>query len=474
MKTYSIILCLLGMMAFQTNAQITTLASNLNSPWDICTDGSYVYWVEGNISNGAVKKVSVNGGEVITLASGLPEPRAIDVDASYVYWIERNNGNNGSLRKVPIDGGAVTTLVTGLRNAQNHMALDADNIYWGDGKAGGGGEIKKVSKNGGTVTTLVSNGILNLKTAIAVDDTYVYFYDDQNHIKTVPVNGGTVTTIGTGTPEAYALYGSDIYWVEYSSGTVKKMPKSGGTITTLATGSDSPANLAVDGTSVFWIEFSNSGKVMKVPVGGGASTVVSNEANTIGVATYNSYVYWAVSVYTNQGKIQKAPSGGSAAYNLSGTITYPNASLTPLGGITINLKNAGGTIIATTTSNASGNYSFTNLANGNYTLEPSSSKIWGGVTAADVLLYKKHIANIAFLSGIFLAAGDVNASGGLTAADVLLIKKRIAFVTNSFVVGDWLFNNIPVTINGSNATQNFNGLCFGDANGSYNPPAIGY
>ncbi|MCK9423427.1 MAG: T9SS type A sorting domain-containing protein [Bacteroidales bacterium] len=90
-----------------------------------------------------------------------------------------------------------------------------------------------------------------------------------------------------------------------------------------------------------------------------------------------------------------------------------------------------------------------------------------------MLLYKKHIANITFLSGIFLASGDVNASGVLTAADVLLIKKRIAFVTNSFVVGDWLFNNNPVEINGANVTQNFNGLCFGDANGSYIPSSKG-
>ncbi|MCK9423782.1 MAG: DUF5050 domain-containing protein [Bacteroidales bacterium] len=474
MKTLSILLFLFGMMVFQTNAQVTTLASNLDSPWSVCTDGSFVYWVEGNMSTGAVKKVSVNGGDVTTLASGLPEPRAIAVDASSVYWIERNNGSNGSLKKVPVNGGDVTTLVTGLRNAQNHMALDANNIYWGDGKAGGGGEIKKVSKNGGTVTSLVSTGILNLKTAIAVDETFVYFYDDLNHIKTVPVNGGAVTTIGTGTPEAYALYGSDIYWIEYGSGTVKKMPKSGGTVTTLATGSNSPSNLAVDGTSVFWIEFNNPGRVMKVPVGGGTSTIVSNEANTIGVAVDNTNVYWAVSVYINQGKIQKAPSGGSPAFNLSGTITYPNVSQSPLEGITINLKNAGGTVIATTTTNVSGNYSFPNLTNGNYTLEPSTSKPWGGVTALDVLLFKKHIANIAFLEGIFLASGDVNGSGGLTAADVLLIKKRIAFVTNSFIVGDWLFNNTPIVINGGNVVQNFNGLCYGDANGSYNPTAKGY
>jgi hypothetical protein len=130
-------------------------------------------------------------------------------------------------------------------------------------------------------------------------------------------------------------------------------------------------------------------------------------------------------------------------------------------------------VIATTTTNATGGYTFNGLLNGNYTLEPATDKLWGGVTAADVLLFKKHIASISYLSGIFLASGDVNASGSLTAADVLLVKKRIAFVTNSFAVGDWLFNNTPVSINGASVTQDFNGLCFGDANGSYLPPLKG-
>ena len=78
---------------------------------------------------------------------------------------------------------------------------------------------------------------------------------------------------------------------------------------------------------------------------------------------------------------------------------------------------------------------------------------WGGVTAGDVLLYKKHIAGISSLSGIFLASGDVNASGSLTAGDVLLIKKRIAGIISSFTVGDWIFNNGPITVSGSNVTH---------------------
>jgi len=157
------------------------------------------------------------------------------------------------------------------------------------------------------------------------------------------------------------------------------------------------------------------------------------------------------------------------SYELSGNITYPNGTMTPLSGVAVKLKNALGSVIDETVTDATGNYHFTGLVDGDYSLEALTGKVWGGVTAADVLLYKKHIASISFLEGIFLASGDVNGSGGLTASDVLLVKKRIASFINSFPAGDWLFNDYPFTVNGSNVTLDFNGLCFGDANGSYIP-----
>ncbi len=159
------------------------------------------------------------------------------------------------------------------------------------------------------------------------------------------------------------------------------------------------------------------------------------------------------------------PSGSS----VSGAITYANTNNTPLSGLTVNLKNAGGNIVGTSTTNATGNYAFTAIPAGNYTLGVTTNKIWDGVTATDVLLYRKHVANVSMLNGIYLASGDVNASGSLTASDILLIRKRIAFVTNSFQTGDWLFNNMPIVVGSSNITQNFNGIVYGDANGSYIP-----
>ncbi len=163
------------------------------------------------------------------------------------------------------------------------------------------------------------------------------------------------------------------------------------------------------------------------------------------------------------------PAAAPSAASVTGAVTYANTANTALAGLTVKLKNSGGTVVATTTTNASGNYAFSTVTPGAYTLEVTTTKPWGGVTAADVLLYRKHVANIALLTGIYLASGDVNASGTLSAADVLLIKKRIANITSSFDVGDWLFNNTSFVVGGGSVTQNFKGLTYGDANGSYIP-----
>jgi hypothetical protein len=156
-------------------------------------------------------------------------------------------------------------------------------------------------------------------------------------------------------------------------------------------------------------------------------------------------------------------------FTLSGVITYPNSNHTPLNGLNVKLKDLNGTVVNTTYSYNNGYYNFSHVQNGSYTLEVSTDQSWGGVTALDVLLYQKHIAGIASLTGIKLAAGDVNGSGTLTALDILLIRKRISGISNSFPAGDWLFNSEPISINGSNVTHDFNGICYGDANGSFVP-----
>ncbi len=158
--------------------------------------------------------------------------------------------------------------------------------------------------------------------------------------------------------------------------------------------------------------------------------------------------------------------------SIYGKVTYPSSSNTPLAGINIELRNDQGVVVESTTTDSEGNYYFSWDIPGNYTLTPYTTKPWGGVTAADILLYRKHIAGIAPLTGIFLASGDVNASGSLTAGDVLLLKKRIAHIISEFAVGDWLFDNTTINYNGCIFLYNFSGICYGDANASYIPVSL--
>lgn len=158
-------------------------------------------------------------------------------------------------------------------------------------------------------------------------------------------------------------------------------------------------------------------------------------------------------------------------YSITGVITYDNVVNTPMTAIPVVLKNNAGVPVANTTTSGTGGYSFGSLPNGNYSIELSTTKPWGGVTTMDVTIYKKHIGNVPgfILSGLRLQSGDVDASTTLTAVDLTLIKQRIGAQISSFASGDWRFEASAVTVNGANVTRNIKAICSGDGNGSYIP-----
>lgn len=247
-------------------------------------------------------------------------------------------------------------------------------------------------------------------------------------------------------------------------------------VNTLTDGGFSLYNYGTEGVTISFGEISGPGSngvlwasFYQLYIANGSSVFVNVSWHPMSVGILNA----VATIYTPDTNYTMHFIGNAVAetYSISGTLRYANTSNTPLNNITVNLMNSNATIVATTATSMSGNYSFGMVANGDYTLQVISPKPWGGVSAADVLAYRKHIANITPLSGIFLASGDVNASGSLTASDVLLISKRIAMVTNSFPAGDWLYDCAPVTVNGSSVVEDFNGLVYGDANGSCTPPA---
>lgn len=158
------------------------------------------------------------------------------------------------------------------------------------------------------------------------------------------------------------------------------------------------------------------------------------------------------------------------SYTLSGTVNYDNTSSTSLKDVSIELKDSNN-VVNTTSTDSIGNYSFTNLTSGDYTLIVSKIGGWGGVNAADALLAAKYFTSSATLDSLQLAAGDVDNSGNINAADALLILRRYVNLISSFSIQDWIFSPATTTISitNQNVVKNFKGIAAGNVTRSYIP-----
>lgn len=154
---------------------------------------------------------------------------------------------------------------------------------------------------------------------------------------------------------------------------------------------------------------------------------------------------------------------------MNGWVKYANAGANPIKNAAMAVKNFGGTTIASTNTNNLGNYTFAPFTSGNYRMTITPSNVWGGGNSTDALNILRHFAQIELLSGMKLAAADVNKSATVNGTDALFVMRRFAGQIASFPSGDYLYHTETLTINGNQITNNIKMLCFGDVDASYAP-----
>ena len=158
---------------------------------------------------------------------------------------------------------------------------------------------------------------------------------------------------------------------------------------------------------------------------------------------------------------------------LSGIVRYDNTAQAPLGNCSVQLRDGQGAVLQTTTTSATGSYQFNSVPAGSYTLSVSTTKPWGGVNSTDALNVARHFSSVASLPGIRPLVADVNASSSINSTDALRISQRTVTQITSFTAGDWYFQSPTVTVSGGTVQQPaIFALCYGDVNGSYNPPTL--
>ncbi len=190
----------------------------------------------------------------------------------------------------------------------------------------------------------------------------------------------------------------------------------------------------------------------------------------------NKTYYWRVKAFGGAdssawSQIWEYKTGtGAAGYTLSGTLKYANSAATAMNNCTIVIKNSSNSEVARATTDGSGNYSVSGLANGTYTIEVYTTKPSGGLNSLDGASLRKKVGNIISYSPIQVLAGDINNNGSINSLDVAPLRQKIGNLTaTNWRIANFVFNPTTVTINGENTVLNILSLCGGDVNGSFTP-----
>jgi hypothetical protein len=148
---------------------------------------------------------------------------------------------------------------------------------------------------------------------------------------------------------------------------------------------------------------------------------------------------------------------------LYGTISYANTGSTPISSCTIN---GGG--IGTALTDVNGFYNFSGINDGSYTLATTCSLPWKNASDIDdINLAIDHILGTV-LTGINFVAADVSWDALVDIDDINLIIDNVLGVPYPFASPEWVFLQQTVNVVNGIGTVDYDGLCAGDANGSYN------
>ncbi len=129
-----------------------------------------------------------------------------------------------------------------------------------------------------------------------------------------------------------------------------------------------------------------------------------------------------------------------------------------------------GTSSGSTTSNGSGNYTFSALASGgSYTVTPSKAPLTTAtnINTVDVVATQRHFLNFALIPpGCRLAAADTNGDASVNTVDVITIQRFFLGLTSGLAnVGKYQFtppNRAYSPLTSSQINQNYDALVFGD------------
>ena len=161
-------------------------------------------------------------------------------------------------------------------------------------------------------------------------------------------------------------------------------------------------------------------------------------------------------------------------YNVSGYLNYVNGISTPMDACTVMLYDDADVMVGSTTTDGSGYYEFTGIADGNYSINLSTAKPWGGLSMNDVQVLRQSVTGmIPALTGLDYLAGDVTWNTILAMDDVQLMRQVVTSNPPgaTFNSPDYIYIIPNFSVNSGDVYQDVQIICSGDVDHSYEPPA---
>ena len=233
-----------------------------------------VYWA--GLTDGSVHRIPKAGGDVL-LASGQASPSALAVDATTVYWTDGQSGQatSGNVMAVAKNGGTPVVLYDDMTAVPVALALDATNVYFADSTDSTVKQIPKTSVDGGTALKTWDGVSVTSFFEFAADDFAFYFIDTDSNgnstvaelLRTAPANT-PAQELATADVTALAIDDTFVYWSNDSGGTISRVAKAGGAVELLAKDQAHPLFVAADATGVYWCTIASGkadGAILRIP-----------------------------------------------------------------------------------------------------------------------------------------------------------------------------------------------------------------
>jgi hypothetical protein len=155
---------------------------------------------------------------------------------------------------------------------------------------------------------------------------------------------------------------------------------------------------------------------------------------------------------------------------ISGKVIYDNKAKTPMKNTNLFLETMKGEKLDSTVTDQTGAFKFIKVANGTYKLVCGKTIMkWGGSNPVDALTVNKYYVGLIMTFGDELrkTAADVKNDGNVNPIDALMINRRFLNFIKHYVISDWLYESLSVTVNDASISQDIKAISAGDVNGSY-------